>query len=146
MASSSDLFTSFLVFSLMVLSLCPYSASQSTQPSASGARSGGEPESGQTYVVAPNMKDCPSDTLCETVSYYAREYPNELANVVFWFLPGTHNLSRDWKMDNSRNVTFLGGNDLTNTDKTYAGMTKIVCQEFGSGGIHACEQQQLYCC
>ena len=131
MESSSDFFTSFLVFSLIVsLMLCPYSASQSTQPDASGAGSGGEPESGQTYVVAPTLEDCPNDTYCETLSYYAKEYTNELSNVVFWFLPGTHNLSLEWKMNNSRNISYLGRTDLTNTDNT-SGMTKIVCQGFG---------------
>ena len=61
---------------------------------------------------------------------------SKLANVVFWFLPGTHNLSQTWKIKNSRNVTLLGGNDLTSSDKNSEGMSKILCQEgLRSAGI-----------
>ena len=138
MALSSDIVTSFLVLSLTFSLLCPYSVSQSTQLSASGAGSGEGRESGQIYVVAPTMEDCTNDTYeyCESLPYYAREYTNELSNVVFWFLPGTHNLSRDWIMNNSKNITLLGGKDLPNSGKLLEGPTNIVCQELRSGGIH----------
>ena len=132
--ASSDLFVPFLVFSLTVLLLCPYNVSQ---PSASGAGPGGGPESDQIYVVARTLEDCPNDTHCQTLSHYATVYTNELSNVVFWFLPGTHNLSGTWKMNNSRNISLLGGEDITNSDKTSGGNTsKIVCQELYSGGIN----------
>ena len=111
MALSSDLVTSFLVFSLIRSRYYVNSESQPTKPSASREGSRGGPESGQIYVVAPYMEDCSNDMFvnCDTLSYYAREYTNELSNVVFWFLPGTHNVSRDWKTSNSRNITLLGG-------------------------------------
>ena len=126
---TSVTFISFLVFSLTFSLLCPSSASQPTQRSNSEAGSRGGLKSGQTYVVAPTMEDCPIyDTHCQTLSYYARNYTNDLSNVVFRFLPGTHNISRIWTMTNSRNVTLLGGNDLTNNDKSSEGMSKIVCQ------------------
>ena len=81
------------------------------------------------YVVAPTLEDCPNDTHCDTLSYYVGVHTNELSNVVFWFLPGTHNLSQDWTIKNSRNITLLGGKDLTNKYKSSRGNTKIVCQE-----------------
>ena len=121
----------------MLSLLCPYSASQPTQPSANEAGSEGEPDSVQMYVVAPTQQDCPNDTYmyCETLSYYARKYTNELSNVVFWILPGMHNLSGFWNLKNSRNITLLGGKDLINRDKSSTGMTKIECQG-NPGGIH----------
>ena len=129
--ASSNLFAPFLVFSLTVLLLCTYSASQ---PSARGAEPWGGPESD---VVAPTLEDCPNDTHCQTLSYYATVYTSELSNVAFWFLPGTHNLSGIWKINNSRNISLLGGKNLTNSGKASRGMTKIVCQGFSSGGIQA---------
>ena len=119
----------FLVLSLTFSLLCPYSAPQPTQPSASEARSGVGPKGGQMYVVAPTLEDCPNDTQCEALSYYAEKYTNKLSNVVFWFLPGTHNLSQTWQIKNSRNVTLLGGIDLTSSDKSSGGMSKILCQK-----------------
>ena len=129
-------FISFLLFSLTFSLLCPYSASQPTQPSANEARSGGGPESDQTYVVAPTLRDCPNDTRCETLSYYAGKYTNKLSNVVFWFLPGMHNLSQTWEMKNSRNVVLLGGNNMTNSGKSSGGTSKILCQKGLSYGIY----------
>ena len=141
MALSREIFIPFLVFTFLAPLLCHHSASQPTQLSASGAGSGGGLESGQMYVVAPTLQDCPNDTYayCETLSYYASVYTNGLSNVVFWFLPGTHNIYWEWpwEMSSSRNITLLGGKDLTNSDKTSGGMTKIVCQEgFRVGGIY----------
>ena len=82
MALSNVTFIRFLVFLLTFSLLCSSSASQATQPSASEPRSGGGPESGQMYVVAPTLQDCPNDTQCETLSYYAGKYTSKLANVV----------------------------------------------------------------
>ena len=128
---SNVTFNSYLVFSLFAVSLlCPTcSASQPAQPSASEAGSGGGQESDQIYMVAPTLEDCPNDTHCQTLSYYVGKYTNELSNVVFWFLPGTHNLSRTWNLKNSRNVTLLGVDDLANSDKSSGGMPKILCQK-----------------
>ena len=134
---SGETFIYFLVLSFTFSLLCPSSASQPTQPSNSGAGSGGGPESGQMYVVAPTLEDCPiyNDTHCQTLPYYIKKYTNDLSNVVFWFLPGTHNLSLIWSIKNSRNVTLLGGNNLTNNDKSSEGMSKIVCHGSSPGGI-----------
>ena len=136
MASSSDVFASFLVFSLVVSLQCPYSASQSTKPSSSGTGSEGGQESSQIYVVAPSLEDCPNGTYCDTLSYYASVYTDELSNVAFWFLPGTHNISQVWKIENSRNITLLGGKQVPNSDISSRGMTEIVCQGFIFQGIH----------
>ena len=121
----------------MVCLLCPYSVSQPTQPSASSAGAREAPESGQMmYVVTPTRRDCPKDPRCHTLSYYARKYTKELSNVHFWFLPGTHHIYRVWKIVNSRNITLLGGKNLTNSDKNSGGRTKIVCRRLSAGEIN----------
>ena len=92
---------SFLVFSLTFSLLCPYNASQPTEPSASEEGSEGAPESSQMHVVAPTLKDCPNGCviLWDSILLRPEMYTNELSNVVFWFLPGTHNNSRGWKIE-----------------------------------------------
>ena len=72
--------------------------------------------------------------LCPTTS---ESTPTDYLTSFSGSYPVTHNLSQIWKMRNSRNVTFLGGNDLTNSDKGSGGVTKILCQGFSfSEGIH----------
>ena len=136
MALSGESFISFMVLSFTFSLLCPSSSSQPTQQSATEAGWRGGPESGEVYVVAPTLEDCPNHTHCETLSYYAGNYRNKLSNVVFRFLPGTHNLSQTWIIKYSTNVTLLGGNGMTNSNEISGDMTQILCQKkFGYRGI-----------
>ena len=138
MALNNAVSASFLAVSLTFSFLSPFCTSQPTYPSANAGPGGGT-EGGRMYLVAPTLQDCPrgaTGTDCNTLSYYARAYTSRLSNVVFYFLPGTHNLTWTWTVILSRNVSLLGGKDFEERDKTSGGMALIVGQERFFTGIY----------
>ena len=62
--------------------------------------------------MAPDQKECPVDTSCNTLNYYAESTTLQLTDSVFYIyfihVPGTHVLQQSWFMENVNNLTFTG--------------------------------------
>ena len=64
---------------------------------------------------------------------YSQKYTNGLTNIVFHFLPGTHNTSQTWHVDSSRNVTFVGGLGIGEEDQGPRNVVDVVCEDGFTG-------------
>ena len=107
----------FHVTALTLLLLFAFSrgSPSSNQSSTAGTKSRIGIENDQVYLVAPQLKNCPQESNCDTLSAYS-QYLFGLSNVIFRFLPGTHNISRTLSMTNCENVTLRGCANSTGDD------------------------------